>query len=101
MTRKSRLDWLYRVPAQGKADAFFFAVGSGKVREAGAKVGGLRALPIDPSPEAMARFRKHLPVAYPLLLKPSKPNYGIVATTYVAAFDLLLATNNKASEDVI
>ncbi len=86
---------------QGKADTFFFAVGSGKVREAGAKVGGLRALPVDPSPEAMARFRKHMPVVYPLLLKPSKPNYGIVKPTYVAAFDLLFITNSKVSNDVI
>jgi TRAP transporter TAXI family solute receptor len=86
---------------QGKADTFFFAVGSGKVREAGAKVGGLRALAVDPSPEAMARFREHMPVIYPLLLEPTKPNYGIVEPTYVAAFDLLFVTNNKVPENVI
>lgn len=86
---------------QGKVDTFFFAVGSGKVREAGAKAGGLRALPIDPSPEAMARFHKHMPVTYPMLLKPSRPNYGIAEPTYVAAFDLLFITNKTVSEDVI
>ena len=86
---------------QGRADTFFFAVGSGKVREAGAKVGGLRALNVDPSPEAMARFRKHHPVVYPLLLQPSPANYGIIGPTYVAAMDFLLITNNKISDDVI
>ncbi|NQV54654.1 MAG: TAXI family TRAP transporter solute-binding subunit [Rhodospirillales bacterium] len=87
--------------SQGKADVFFFAVGSGKTRQAGAKVGGLRALPVDPSPEAMARFRKFLPVVYASELKPSKVNYGITEPTYVAAFDLTLITNNKMSEDAI
>jgi TRAP transporter TAXI family solute receptor len=86
---------------QGKVDTFFFAVGSGKVREAGAKVGGLRALAIDPSPEAMARFRKHMPVIYPELLEPSPQNYGVIEPTYTAAFDLLFVTNNKVPEDVI
>lgn len=85
---------------QGKADTFFFAVGSGKTRQAGAKVGGLKALPVDPSPEAMARFRKHMPVAYALQLKPSKPNYGIVKPTHVAAFDLLFVTNKSVADDV-
>jgi len=87
--------------AQGKSDAFFFAVGSGKIREVGAKVGGVRALPIDSSPEAMARFREHMPVVYPLELKPSKPNYGILSPTNVAAFDLLFITNKNVSEDVV
>ncbi len=86
---------------QGKADTFFFAVGSGKVREAGAKVGGLRALPIDPSPAAMARLRKHMPVAYPMLLKPSRGNYGIAGPTQVTAFDLLFITNKGVTDEVI
>ena len=87
--------------AQGRSDTFFFAVGSGKVREVGARVGGLRALPIDPSPEAMARFREHMPVAYPLLIHPSKPNYGIVGPTYIIANDLLFVTNKNVPEEVV
>ena len=87
--------------AQGKSDTFFFAVGSGKTRQAGAKVGGLRALGLDPSPEAMARVRKHMPVAYALQIKPSRANYGITAPTYVAAFDLTMITNDKVSADTI
>jgi len=86
---------------QRKADTFFFAVGSGKVREAGAKVGGLKALSVDPSPEAMARFREHHPVIYPLLLQPSNSNYGIIEPTYVAAMDFLFLTHTGMSDDVI
>ncbi len=49
----------------------------------------------------MDRFRKHMSVAYPMLLKPSRPNYGIVGPTYVGAFDLLFITNDSVSDDLI
>jgi TRAP transporter TAXI family solute receptor len=86
---------------QGKTDTFYFAVGSAMVREAGAKVGGVRALPFDPSPEAVARARKHLEVLYPLLLQPSESNYGIVGPTYVAATDFLFITNKNMPNDLV
>jgi TRAP transporter TAXI family solute receptor len=86
---------------QGKVDTFYFAVGSALVREAGAKVGGVRALPFDPSPEAVARARKHLVVMYPLLVQPSDANYGIVGPTYVAATDFLIITNKNVPEDLV
>lgn len=85
----------------GKVDTFYFAVGSGKVREAGAKVGGLRALPMDTSPEALARFKKVVPVMYPLLVQPSKANYGIGEPTYISAIDFVLVTNKNVQEDLI
>ncbi len=86
---------------QGKVDTFYFAVGSAMVREAGAKVGGVRALPMDPSPEAIARARKHLSVMYPLQLQPSEANYGILEPMYVGATDFLFITNKTVSEDLI
>lgn len=86
---------------QGKVDAFFFAIGSGKVREAGAKVGGLRALALDTSDDAVARLNKYIPPAYPLVVNPSKANYGVVAPTPVVAVDLLLITHKGMSEDIV
>lgn len=86
---------------QGKADTFFFAIGSGKVREAGAKVGGLRTLPIDPSSSAIAKLQHHMPVAYALKVDPSPANYGVTEPTEVTAFDLLLITNKNLSEDTV
>jgi uncharacterized protein len=85
----------------GKVDAFFFDVVSGKVQEAAAAVGGLRALPIDPAPEAMARFREHMPVAYAYLMQPNPAVPSIVEPTYISAFDLVLVTNTKVPDDVI
>lgn len=86
---------------RGKTDVFFFAVGSGKILQTSAKVGGVRALSLDPSPAAMARLNKIFPVGYALKIKPRKQNHGIVKPTFVNAFDLVFLTNSKVSDDVI
>jgi TRAP transporter TAXI family solute receptor len=85
----------------GKADVFFFAVGSGKVLQVDAKVGGIRALPIDPSPAAMARLKKYVPVAYALQVKPGKRMAGILKPTYVMAYPYLVLTSAKVSDDMV
>lgn len=87
--------------AAGKSDALFFAVGSGKVLQINAQVGGIRALPIDPSPAAMERLRKFVPVAYPLQLKPAKRLAGIVKPTYVMAYPYLVLTSAKVPDDQV
>ncbi len=86
---------------QGRLDAFFFALGTGKVLEADSAVGGIRALPIDPSPEAMARFREHVPQIYAYTVQPSEDYPGVVEPTTVATFDLLFFTSSKVSEELI
>ena len=48
----------------GKADAFFFALGAAKVREANASVGGIRALDIADTAANIALIKKHFPPAY-------------------------------------
>lgn len=85
--------------AAGKADAFMFALGAGKVAETDAKVGGVRVLPIDNSPEAMARMRKHIPVAYPIKLEPGKGRVGIIGPTMVYAYDYLVIASSKTADD--
>jgi uncharacterized protein len=86
---------------QGKVETFYFAMGSGKVLEAGSKVGGLRALSIDTSPEAIARSKKHLPPMYPSLVQPSESNYGIVGPSHLLAIDFILITNKNVPDDLI
>ena len=85
--------------AQGKADVFLFALGSGKVSETDAQVGGLRVLPIDPSPEAMVRLKKFIPVAYATKLDPGKGRLGITEPTWVYAYDYLVLANNMVADD--
>jgi TRAP transporter TAXI family solute receptor len=87
--------------AEGKTDAFMFAVGAGKVAETDAKVGGIRVLPIDPSREAMARLRKFIPVAYATKLEPGPGRAGVVEPVMVYAYDYLLLTSSKVSDEAV
>ena len=87
--------------AAGKADVFFFVFGAGKVKETDAKVGGIRVVGIDPSPEAVERMRKHVGPSYALLVKPSKANVGVEEPVNVMAYDYLMLTNGKVSPDVV
>jgi uncharacterized protein len=83
---------------QGKADAFMFAIGSGKVAEVDAKVGGVRVLPIDPAPAAMARMRKFIPVAYASKLDPGRGRLGIGAPTWIYVIDFLVLVNKDMAD---
>lgn len=87
--------------AAGKTDAFFFAVGAGKVKEAEAKVGGLRAIPIETSPEALAAMRKHVPPAYPKVFTPSPIAVGVEKPTAIMAYDYLVLGNDKVSDELV
>jgi TRAP transporter TAXI family solute receptor len=87
--------------AKGNADTFMFALGSGKVAEVDAQVGGLRVLPIDRSKEAMDRMRKFIPVAYATEVKPGKGRAGVDEPTWVYAYDYLVLANDKVADDVV
>ena len=87
--------------AQGKADVFMFALGSGKVAEVDAQVGGVRVLEIDHSKEAMDRLRKFIPVAYATQVKPGKGRAGVDKPTWVYAYDYLVLANDKVADDVV
>ncbi len=87
--------------AKGKNDMLFFAIGSAKVLQVSAKVGGIRGLSIDDSPAAVARMQKILPGSYPMTVKPSKRNHGIVKPTKIIGFDFLLNTAAEVPADVV
>ena len=87
--------------ASGKADVFFFALGSAKVTEVDAAVGGVRALPLPDGPQTQASFKKHFPPAYVIEVKPVKGVAGIDEPTPIMAYDAVMVTHAGAPEDLI
>jgi TRAP transporter TAXI family solute receptor len=87
--------------AGGKADAFFFALGAGKVSETDAAVGGLRTLPVSDAPDAVARMQKILPQGYVFELKPRPGLAGVAEPTKVLAYDYTLIVGRHVKEEVV
>jgi len=88
--------------AEGKADVFHFVFGAGKVRETNAKVnGGIRALPFDPAPAAVAAARKHVPPAFAKLEKPSKRSVGVFEPLHVMTYWHTLQAGSHVSNEMV
>lgn len=85
----------------GKSDVLFFALGSAKVMQVAAKVGGLRVLPLDDSPAAIARLKKINPTVYIAMVNPAPNIEGLFEPTKAAHMDLLLYTHDRISDEVI
>jgi TRAP transporter TAXI family solute receptor len=85
----------------GDTVGFIFAHGAGKVREADAAVGGLRALTVeDDSAEALAAAREYWPTAF---FKPMKAGSmpGILEDGVYIAFPQVVFTHAGVSDDVV
>ncbi len=87
--------------AAGKTDIFWFALGSGKVKQVDAKVGGLRAIAIETTPKAVGLLNEHVPGSYVVRLKPSPAFEQIREEIPVQAYDVVFFTNAKTPDDVI
>lgn len=87
--------------AAGKADVFFFALGSAKVTEVDAAVGGIRAFPLPDTPETQAAFKKHFPPAYIQVVKPGPGLAGIAEPTPIMAYDAVMVTHAGAPDEVV
>ncbi|MFQ5912172.1 MAG: TAXI family TRAP transporter solute-binding subunit [Nitrospinota bacterium] len=85
----------------GKADAFLFALGAAKVREADASVGGIRALPVANTAENRAKLKKHFPPSYLRLERPHKRNIGVTEPIHVMTYDAVVVASTKTPEDVV
>jgi len=73
------------------------AVGSGRVTQMASKVGGVRFLPIDPSPAAYAGSARFLPGSEPTLIQPAKGLTGIDKPTYVIGYDYAVFGSNHTA----
>ena len=85
----------------GDAVGFIFAHGAGKVREADAAVGGLRALGVPDTPEALAAIREHWKTGYIVKMEPGPSAPGVLeAGTYIA-YPQLVFTNADVDEETV
>lgn len=85
----------------GQVDGFIFAQGAAKVREADAAVGGLRALPIENTPENVAAIKKHWPTGYLTEIAPSANNPGVETTSHYIAYPQVVFTHKNASDEAV
>jgi len=85
----------------GDTVGFIFAHGAGKVREADAAVGGLRALGVeDDSEAALAAAREHWPTAFFMSL-PEAAMPGVLEETTYIAFPQVIFTHANVPDDVV
>ena len=84
----------------GRADAFFFAVGAAKVAEVNAAV-PLRILPMPTDDAAIARVRASFPDGYPSIVNPGANFAGVSVPTATLGYDNLLLTSTKVSDALV
>jgi TRAP transporter TAXI family solute receptor len=86
---------------EGRTDFFVFALGGAPIREADASVGGVRALVTENTPQNLAAVKKHVPVAYLRLEKPSPANTGLLEEGYLVAYGVNLLASTKTPDDIV
>jgi TRAP transporter TAXI family solute receptor len=78
----------------GRVDVAFFALGQAKVAEADAAIsGGVRFLPVDPSPDAVAAMMKVVQVGYVDTVAPAPQLAGVREPIAVAHYDYVAFAN--------
>jgi len=85
----------------GQTDGFVFAHGAAKVREADAAVGGIRALPIPNTPEAIAAVKKHWKSGYLVEMNPGPTTPGVLAPGYFIAYPMIIFANKNVPDATV
>lgn len=86
--------------AAGRADMFFFAIGSAKPKEVDASVGGIRMLSLPNTPQAEKAIKEHFPYGYLRQEKPSPVNTGVLEPGYALAYDGVVFASTKTPDEV-
>jgi TRAP transporter TAXI family solute receptor len=86
---------------EGRTDFFVFALGAGKIKEVDAAVGGIRALGVPNTPEALAKARAVVPVVYMRQEKPSKANTGVLEPLTLISYGVNLFASTKTPDDTV
>jgi TRAP transporter TAXI family solute receptor len=88
--------------SEGKVDAALTGVGIAQVQQANVDLssrGGVRYLPIETTPQAVAALQKVMPTR-PLVVQPAPHLPGIVAPTPVISYSMYLLANAKVKDDL-
>jgi TRAP transporter TAXI family solute receptor len=85
----------------GESVGFIFAHGAGKVREADAAVGGIRALSIEKTPENEAAVKEHWPVGYFTLVQPGPAAPGVLEEGWFVAYPQIVFTHADVPDDLV
>jgi TRAP transporter TAXI family solute receptor len=83
----------------GRVDVTVFAIGSAKVAEADAAVGGIRFLPLENTPESLAALRKEFPTGYLDTVKPAPNLAGIKEPIVTLFYDYTVFANADLPAD--
>ncbi|MBM3487625.1 MAG: TAXI family TRAP transporter solute-binding subunit [Alphaproteobacteria bacterium] len=89
--------------AQGRVDASTSAPGIAQIQKAHADLssrGGVRFLPLNTAPDAIARMQKVLP-SRPYLIQPAPHFAGITEPTWVMAYSVYFTTHEKAPDQLV
>jgi TRAP transporter TAXI family solute receptor len=86
--------------AQGKCDSAMMALGAARLKQTDAQVGGVRILPIDTSPDAIARMKKYVPYSYIYRLKAGVVP-GADVETPIMSYDIILVASTHTKDDVV
>jgi len=76
-------------------------IGMSQLQEWTVALGGVRFLPFDDSPAAMAALSKYIPNAYITELKPGPGRVGVDVPTKMLVYDYVLWAGDKVKDDVI
>ena len=87
---------------KGSVDGTLSSLGGSRLRNADAKVGGIRILSMDRSPKGVAAMTKAYPNSYLVELKPGKGSVGLDdGPAWVMAFDMNLMTGTKTPDEIV
>lgn len=87
--------------SEGKIDAMYFAVGSGRVKEAAASVGGVRALNFPGDDEALGKAQAIVPEIYPMRVEADLALDGFAEATDILVNDLVFFANANVPDAVV
>ncbi len=85
---------------QQQTAASIAVIGMSQLQEWTVALGGVRFLPFDDSPAAVAAMGKYIPNSYVVEVKPGAGKVGIEAPTKMLAYDYVLWANDKVKDDV-